>query len=376
MFSTELDELRTWPTERLRGARGNALVKERRWRLRRVALDRVLDERGATGGQDAVEWVQGRDKVRSTTARAEVEVARGLESLPEIAKVAEAGALSFDQLEQIVQIATPETDAEWAERGRCAAPSDLARIVRQQRVVTATEAAARQRAREFRWWRHGEMLRVSGQIPDVDGALVEAVFEHLVNGMKPPKGEAWESRARRGADALLELCRAYESGVGGAPQARRAKRSLPRIVIHMGSDAQPEVNGMQIAHETVQQLIADGALIREVRDADPLAPTTGDAIPAALRDYLTGRDTTCRVPGCERTFGLDAHHLVPRSYGGRTDKHNLAMICKVNHRQAVPHGPYVLEGDPEQPDGLTWRRIDEAGQGTGDARAGPAGSAS
>jgi hypothetical protein len=32
----------------------------------------------------------------------------------------------------------------------------------------------------------------------------------------------------------------------------------------------------------------------------------------------------------------------------------------------------VLEGDPEQPDGLTWRRIDEAGRGTGDARAGPA----
>ncbi|MCJ7439468.1 MAG: HNH endonuclease, partial [Acidimicrobiia bacterium] len=74
----------------------------------------------------------------------------------------------------------------------------------------------------------------------------------------------------------------------------------------------------------------------------------------------------------ERTFGLDAHHLIPRSQGGPTDKHNLAMICKINHRQAVPHGPYVLEGDPEQPDGLTWRRVDEPGQGTGDARAGPA----
>jgi len=64
-------------------------------------------------------------------------------------------------------------------------------------------------------------------------------------------------------------------------------------------------------------------------------------IPAALRDYVTGRDPTCRVPGCERTFGLDAHHLIPR----------------------------ILEGDPEQPDGLTWRRVDEAGQGTGVARA-------
>ena len=52
------------------------------------------------------------------------------------------------------------------------------------------------------------------------------------------------------------------------------------------------------------------------------------------------------------------------------------MICKVHHRRAVPHGPYVLEGDPERLDGLVWRRIDEPlaehRDGTGEARAGPA----
>jgi hypothetical protein len=366
MFNTDLDELRTWPIDRLRATRDEAVVEERRWRLRRVALDRVLDERGATGGRDAAEWVQSRDMVRSSTARAEVEVARRLESLPRIADAAEAGELSFDQLEQIVQIATPESDAEWARRGRTAAPADLARMVRRQRVVTAAEAEARQQAREFRWWRHGEMLRVSGQIPDVHGAYVEAVFEQMVNAMKPPKGETWDTRAHRGADALVELCRSRESG------AATSKRRQPRVVVHVGSDAQPDVNGMPIALETVQQMIADGALVREVHDDDSLAPGAGEAIPTALRDSLNARDPMCRVPGCERRFGLDAHHLIPRSQGGPTDKHNLAMICKVNHRQAVPQGPYVLEGDAEQADGLTWRRVDEPGQGTGDARAGPA----
>ena len=112
MFSTELDELRTWPTERLRATRDEVVVEERRWRLRRIALDRAFDERGATGGRDAVEWVQCRDMVRSSTARAEVEVGRRLESLPQIAEAAEAGVLSFDQLEHLVQIATPESDAE------------------------------------------------------------------------------------------------------------------------------------------------------------------------------------------------------------------------------------------------------------------------
>ena len=52
------------------------------------------------------------------------------------------------------------------------------------------------------------------------------------------------------------------------------------------------------------------------------------------------------------------------------------MVCRPDHRQLRPNGPYVLEGDPEQPDGLTWRRadlrLDRPGDGTGDARAGPA----
>jgi len=82
---------------------------------------------------------------------------------------------------------------------------------------------------------------------------------------------------------------------------------------------------------------------------------------------------TCRRPGCERTFGLDAHHLTPRSQGGATDRHSVVMVCKPDHRQLAPHGPYVLEGDAEEPDGLVWRhRDDPPATGTGDARAGPA----
>jgi len=373
MFTDTLDELRTWPTDRLRAARAEAVVEERRWRLRRVAIDRVLDERRGPGGDDAAEWVATQDRVRTQTARTEVDVARGLERLPAIAGAAEAGELSFDQLEQLVALATPETDAEWAKRGRTTAPSDLARLVRRQRVVTEAEMAARREAREFRWWRRGAMLHLRGQLPDVQGALVESVFEHLIEKLKPAKGEQWDSRAHRGADALVQLCQDARDGtVGSAPVAGRPSKGWsPRIVVHVGSDAQPECNGIPISLGTVQQMIDDGAPVREIRDDDSLAPARGDAIPAALRDYLVARDTTCRVPGCERTFGLDAHHLLPRSQGGRTDKHNVCLVCKRHHRVAVPHGPWVLDGDPERSDGLVWRRIDE-GDGGARARDGPA----
>ena len=373
MFTDTLDELRTWPTDRLRTARDEATVEERRWKLRRVALDRALDERGATGGLDAAEWVATRDQVRTQTARVEVDVARGLESLPTIAAAAERGELSFDQLEHLVVLATPATDVEWAKRGRATAPSDLARLVRRQRVVSEAEMAARHEAREFRWWRQGEVLQVRGQIPDVHGVFVEAAFEHLIDGMKPAKGQPWDTRGHRGADALVQLCQEFRNRDSAPQRAKhKAREWTPRIVVHVGSDAQPEVNGIPISVGTVAQLLADGARVREVHDTDTLAPKRGDAIPASLRDYLAGRDATCRVPGCERTFGLDAHHLVPRSEGGRTDKHNICLICKRHHRVAVPHGPWILDGDPEQPDGLAWHRIDQPVPGSADARAGPA----
>ena len=388
MFTETLDDFRTWPTERLRAARDDAAREARRWTMRRIAMDRVLDERRATDGRDAVEWVAARDGVRTQQARAEVEVARALEGLPVIAAAAEAGDLSMAQLESIVQLATPVTDAAWAARGKQAAPSDLARMVRRQRVVTPEEMAARREAREFRWWRSGEMLRLRGAIPDIDGVLVESVFEHLIEQLRPAKGEAWDTRGHRGADALIGLCRDSTLGIAGIPEAspetvatldgarRRAKPRkrpwTPSIVLHMGSEAQPSVAGMPIAVETVQTLLADGARVREVHDDDLLAPATGDAIPAALRDYVRARDPVCRVPGCGRSVDLDLHHLQPRSWGGRTDRHSVATLCPIHHPLAVPHGPWVLEGDPEAVDGLVWRRIDEPGHGDVAARAGPA----
>jgi hypothetical protein len=363
-----LDELRTWPSDRLLSARDEAALAERQWRQRRITLDRVLDERGATNGRDAAEWVQSRDKVSAQTARGEVEVARALELLPAIAEAAADGRLSMEQLVPLAELATPETDAEWATRAEDTAPSELHRLVRRRRVVTPEEMAERQAAKAFRWWRtkDGTGLRLSGEIFDLDAAFAEAVLEHEIETMKPPKGQPWEPRGLRGAKGLLAILRrAHEPAA--ATGAKRG-RWRPTVVVHVGSDAQPTVNGMPIDVSTVQTLL-DGAKVREVHDDVPLTPVKGDAIPAALRDYLTGRDATCRVPGCGRAFGLEAHHIVPRSWGGRTDKHNVVLVCSTHHHRLIPQGRWVLDGDPEQPDGLRWRRLDD---GDIEARAGPA----
>jgi hypothetical protein len=38
---------------------------------------------------------------------------------------------------------------------------------------------------------------------------------------------------------------------------------------------------------------------------------------------------------------------------------NLAAVCPYHHGLLIPHGDQVLEGNPNQPDGLTLRLITE-----------------
>ena len=88
MFSVEthLDELRSWPTERLH-AEHESLVREvRRLQLEDLDVLRVLDERGQID-------VYGRARRESArTLREKVETARALESLPAIAAAAHDGS--------------------------------------------------------------------------------------------------------------------------------------------------------------------------------------------------------------------------------------------------------------------------------------------
>ena len=43
------------------------------------------------------------------------------------------------------------------------------------------------------------MLAVRGDLPDIDGALFENVLNRMIDGMRPAKGQEWETRGRRGA---------------------------------------------------------------------------------------------------------------------------------------------------------------------------------
>jgi hypothetical protein len=172
-YSGLVDELRCHTTEWLEAARVEAVREQRRWRVRELAIMRVLDERGRIDDSLA-----GADGVSVRDVRETRETARLLDELPQIAKAAHRGELSHHQLSAVVRLADPDDDGEWAQRGRNCSPEDLDRLVRRTRTPNAEDGRKRREARTLGfWWRKDDAGMLDGRVslPDVDGALLPKV---------------------------------------------------------------------------------------------------------------------------------------------------------------------------------------------------------
>ena len=362
--SEHLDQLRRRDTRWLIARRTELVREQRRLRVEELSVTRVLDERGALDASLAAS-----DGVSERTVRETVETARALESLPEVAAAAHAGVLSGEQLGSVAQLADEASDAEWAQRAPNVAPVDLARMVRTQRRPTMDEARARRAARGLRmWWQPDRgMLSIRGELADLDGSRFENTINRMIDRMRPARGAAWDSREHRGADALVELCERFEDAESPAMRAR------PLLVVHVPRDGPAEVAGIPLPDAMVEALRANAA-IEPVLVDDHGAPVSvgarGHALSPKIVRAVLLRDGHCRVGTCDRRDGLQVHHLVPRSMGGTDDIANLAAACSGgatdHHQMLIPNGPWILLGNPNQPDGLRLVHRDDY-----DARAGP-----
>ena len=107
------------------------------------------------------------------------------------------------------------------------------------------------------------------------------------------------------------------------------------------------------ASASIEPLLVDdaGVPIAVGKRASSLSPKT-------VRAVLL-RDGHCRCGNCDLRYGLHAHHLRPRSWGGTDEISNLAAVASVHHPQLIPNGPYALVGNPNLPDGLRMVHIDD-----------------
>jgi hypothetical protein len=202
------------------------------------------------------------------------------------------------------------------------------------------------------WWtRDKGFLNVRGQLPDVMGAQFEQTITHLTEQMKPTKGQPWLAFEQRAADALLELCDPPEVEDDHAPSLATLAGLQVAVPLH----GPAEIAGVAIADSVLEQLRANSSITPVLVDDDGTVVSIGRAAPGLspkLRRAVLLRDTRCRVPGCARRRGLQAHHLLPRTWDGEDVISNLAAVCPAHHRLLVPHGLLALVGNPNLPDGL------------------------
>ena len=286
--------------------------------------------------------------------------ARALPERPAISTAALAGQLSGEQLAAVVQVATPETDVAWAADSPGWTATSLLAAARSQRTVTRDEAVERDRLRKlgYRWDERRGGLRFWGWVPDADGAGVVAALEHGADKAGADENGQWDPYPQRCADVFVS---ALTARVPDDSEAARVGLMVhtPEASLHQDS-SEPGAyldtgeTGVPIANETARRLACDAVRQTVLEDARGVPLKLGRrarTVPKYLFRLLKHRDRHCRAPGCTRTIGLHAHHLVHWADGGETDLDNLVLLCS-RHHHLVHEDHWQICGRPNQPEGL------------------------
>jgi hypothetical protein len=92
---------------------------------------------------------------------------------------------------------------------------------------------------------------------------------------------------------------------------------------------------MPVAKETARRMACDSTVRAIVEDDEGIPLRMGRrqrTVPPHIKRLLQRRDRHCQFPGCTRTRGLHAHHVIHFSDGGPTDPDNLILLCTRHHR--------------------------------------------
>jgi len=318
-------------------------MRERSRMSRWLELIAEFDSREAhreTGHTSSAAWLAHVCGIDSRTARDHVRVARRLRELPRVADAFGEGRLSYAKVRALTRAAETEDERALLAVALVSTANQLEQHVRQLRSAASADldVANRGRARRFvrTFWGEDGSLRFFGRLAADDGAAVlEAIEAKAANihgeGGDPCRPDGW-SRApigARRADALVELI------TGGGYQTTVVLHADLEALACTADSDEPcagEVlylrDGPAIPSETARRLACDCKITTNTID---LGRATRLVTPA-LRRALEGRDgRVCSMPGCERTHGLEAHHLQPWEHGGRTDLTNLQLFCTYHH---------------------------------------------
>ena len=316
-----------------------------------VLLAAELERREAWRDEGATSieaWLSERCAVSPATARAWAHVGNRLFDLPRLADGLCDGAVSFDQVRAVVDVARPDNEAALVAHASECSVRQLAEVAK---AAAPTRASTSSPAREHenRSVRFNDACRtVTAQLPAETYAEVRGGLEMRAKQI-PSDGEThWDQRL---ADALVSLVRTPRS------TDERSAQSPYVVVAHVplrtltdeDSELAGELEQRGLIDAVVAQRLACDATVVVALDDDVghtmyEGRARRDPTPTQRRE-LWRRDRHCRFPGCTNAIFVNPHHLRWwKRDRGKTDLDNLALLCE-HHHHLVHTRAWRLEGD-------------------------------
>jgi hypothetical protein len=301
-----------------------------------------------------------RQGISSYTSGERIRIARALRELPLLLAAHAAGRISMDQLRWLTRFVTPETEAEWTERGSWMPPWALREESLRQDRARRLEAETRHAGRtaSMGWDEDGESFDLQASFGKEQGAAVESAIKEAAENMAADE-DALDPAGARLADAVAALV---------TSSGRRPHR--PTLVIHAdtevlaaGNDGRRHLaetsSGVQLPDEAVRRIACDARVrVALEREGEPAGLVSlGRTVTEKLMDMLRFRDRGCTFPGCGSKWFLHAHHIRHWADGGKTALPNLTLLCGSHHRR-LHEGGWTIRGRP--PDGLEF--VSRSGQ--------------
>lgn len=330
---------------------------------------------------ESVDLIAAATSTAAASVRRRLAVARALHvRLPRTRARLEAGTISPEHAEVVARLADGlpasvlpvfETRVLRAAVGRT--PAQTAAVARRLRARLDRLGERRRRDRARRhvdvhvWAEDDGLACVLARLPIADAARLEAAIEARSGCVSWLREDA--SRGERRAAALVEaVCGPHPAGgsaVGVEVQVTVDLATLvglgdqPATIAAGGGTPEPMTAGAlrdllsrPDVPLTMRRLVTDplsGDLLDLGRTAYRVSPR--------LRHFLVARDGTCRFPGCSRrASGCDVDHGLAWAEGGRTDRDNLACLCRRHHVLKTHGGWNRLRTDEDGT--VVWRGPD------------------
>ena len=319
-----------------------------------VLLAAELDRREAwreEGATSVETWLAERCAVSPSTARAWAHVGTRLSELPQLTAGLCQGAVSFDQVRAVVDVARPDNEAALVARAPECSVRQLAEVAKAAATPVPPIPPSAAREQETRSLRFNDDCRtMTAQLPAEAYAEVRASLEMRAKQTPSDDETRWDQRL---ADALLALVR-----TGRSPQtADEPSTPSPYVVVaHVPLATLTE--DAELAGELEHRGLIDAVVARRLAcDATVIVALEDDAghtmyegrarrdpTPTQRRE-LWRRDRHCRFPGCRNAIFVNPHHVKWwKRDRGKTDLDNLVLLCE-HHHGLVHRQSWTLSGD-------------------------------